>query len=314
MNHRHLMEALDRTFQDIMGNKYPFGGKVVVLAGDFRQLPTVIKRGSRAQTVAASLKKSFLWQRFRVLELQENMRVINCGGQIAMAQRYDDWLVQLEDGTVPTINDEGYIELASDMVNCSAIDEANIQHSIKQQADFVFGDMKEKCKEDNWAEFVSKRAILAPKNNDVNFNNPVCIEQLPGENIVLASADTTVEFGDVNQYPVEYLNTLNHASIPPHKLVLKKGAVVMCLRNLNKVQGLCNGTRLIVQDVVDNKLLKATIATGADKGRTVFLPRIRMQPADFEECGFEWERLQFPVKLAFAITINKSQGQYSPVY
>ena len=56
-------------------------------------------------------------------------------------------------------------------------------------------------------------------------------------------------------------------------------------------------------------MLKATIATGDNKGRTVFLPRIKMQPADFDEYGFGWERLQFPVKLAFAITINKSQGQ-----
>ena len=256
MNHRYLMEALDRTFKDIMGNNYPFGGKIMVLAGDFRQLPTVIKHGSRAQTVAASLKNSYLWRHFRLFELQENMRVINCGGEQAMAQRYDEWLIQLGDGNIPTINDEGYIELPSDMVSCSTIDEANIVASVKKETEFVFGNLKEKCKEDNWAEFVSKRAILAPKNSDVNVMNSICIDQLPVEAIVLASADTTVELDDVNQYPVEYLNTLNHASIPPHKLVLKKGAVVMCLRNLNKMQGLCNGTRLIVQDVVANKLLK----------------------------------------------------------
>ena len=83
----------------------------------------------------------------------------------------------------------------------------------------------------------------------------------------------------------------------------------MCLRNLNKVQGLCNGTRLIVEDVIDNKLLKATIATGANKGRSVLLPRIQTETADFDEYGFKWQRLQFPVKLAFAMTINKSQGQ-----
>ena len=47
------------------------------MAGAFRQLPTVIKRGSRAQTVAASLKEPYLWKHFEVFELQENMTYEN---------------------------------------------------------------------------------------------------------------------------------------------------------------------------------------------------------------------------------------------
>ena len=55
--------------------------------------------------------------------------------------------------------------------------------------------------------------------------------------------------------------------------------------------------------------MKATIANGQHKGNTVLIPKVLTQPADFDTFGFEWERLQLPVKLAFAMTINKSQGQ-----
>ena len=83
----------------------------------------------------------------------------------------------------------------------------------------------------------------------------------------------------------------------------------MLLRNLNISGGLCNGTRLIIEEVINNRLIKATIANGQGKGRTVLIPKILMQPADESQFGFEWQRIQFPVRVAFAMTIHKSQGQ-----
>ena len=82
----------------------------------------------------------------------------------------------------------------------------------------------------------------------------------------------------------------------------------MLLRNLSIRGGLCNGTRLIIQDVTE-RLIIAKIANGAAVGRIVLIPKIQMQPADSSEYGFEWQRYQFPVRVAFAMTILKSQGQ-----
>ncbi|CAG9839206.1 unnamed protein product [Diabrotica balteata] len=45
---------------------------------------------------------------------------------------------------------------------------------------------------------------------------------------------------------------------------------------------------------------------GKFKGKEVLIPRIPMIPTDMP---FEFKRLQFPIRLAFAMTINKSQGQ-----
>ena len=46
--------------------------------------------------------------------------------------------------------------------------------------------------------------------------------------------------------------------------------------------------------------------TGCAKGEIVFIPRIPLIPNDMP---FEFKRLQFPVRLSFAMSINKAQGQ-----
>ena len=66
---------------------------------------------------------------------------------------------------------------------------------------------------------------------------------------------------------------------------------------------------LFIEDVINGRLIKATIANGEGKGRVVLIPKILTVPADETQFGFEWQRLQFPVRVAFAMTIHKSQGQ-----
>jgi ATP-dependent DNA helicase PIF1 len=89
-------------------------------------------------------------------------------------------------------------------------------------------------------------------------------------------------------------------------LELKVGAPIILLRNLNQSIGLCNGTMLIVKRL-GQRVIKAKFITGNNVGKRVFIPRIIMSPS-----GTDWplvlRRRQFPIRVAFAITINKSQG------
>ncbi len=82
MAHKHVFEVVNRTLQHVMGVVDPalkdmlFGGKVVVMGGDFRQILHVVPRGTRGQIVDANLKRSVvLWHRVKMRQLHENMRV-----------------------------------------------------------------------------------------------------------------------------------------------------------------------------------------------------------------------------------------------
>jgi ATP-dependent DNA helicase PIF1 len=79
----------------------------------------------------------------------------------------------------------------------------------------------------------------------------------------------------------------------------------MLLRNIDPANELCNGTRLVVRGFQKNSI-NVEIVLGQHAGMRVFLPRIPMCPSDDEMFPFHFKRKQFPVRLSFAMTFNKS--------
>ncbi|KAJ4811676.1 hypothetical protein LUZ62_024242 [Rhynchospora pubera] len=107
MSHRLCFEALDRTMRDLFASRDPalahcaFGGMTVVLGGDFRQTLPVITHGTRYHTVAASIVHSHLWDRFTILYLTQNMRLMRCRDNPAHAARiaeFSSWFLAVGDG------------------------------------------------------------------------------------------------------------------------------------------------------------------------------------------------------------------------
>jgi len=69
MANRAVMACVDETCQRVMENDSPFGDKIIILLGDFRQTCPVIRQGSRAQIVDASIRSSPLWSEFTIHRL-----------------------------------------------------------------------------------------------------------------------------------------------------------------------------------------------------------------------------------------------------
>jgi ATP-dependent DNA helicase PIF1 len=130
---------------------------------------------------------------------------------------------------------------------------------------------------------------------------------LPGDTITKLSIDSILDDSNQHLYPTEFLNLLNISGLPRHKLNLKIDQPIICLRNINPNEGLCNGTRLKIK-AITNRLIQAKITIGQFKDKTVFIPKMPLIPSD-THLPFDFKRLQFPIRPAFAITINKSQGQ-----
>ena len=173
---------------------------------------------------------------------------------------------------------------------------------MKKFCQLVFPNIETNFSTPGWFE---GRSILAPTNKEVDSINDMMQDWLPGAGVKLSNADTLENPSDAFRFNTEYLNTLRPNGFPQHMLNLKPGMPLMLLRNINPRQGLCNGTRLMFDRTVDNKLLQCRIV-GSD--RVVVIPRITFIPKS-GEYPFEWQRRQFPVRPAFVTTINKSQGQ-----
>ncbi|XP_026384299.1 uncharacterized protein LOC113279862 [Papaver somniferum] len=98
------------------------------------------------------------------------------------------------------------------------------------------------------------------------------------------------------------------SGLPPHELKLKLGAPIMLLRNVSAKNGLYNGTRLIIKKLFPN-CIDAVILSGNSTGKRLFLHRMPMSPPENFEMPFKMICKQFPVRMCFAFTINKEQGQ-----
>ena len=65
---KKALEIIDRTLRDLCTNDLPFGGKLIILGGDFRQILPVMKHGFRSAIIENTIKYSELWHLFKIFK------------------------------------------------------------------------------------------------------------------------------------------------------------------------------------------------------------------------------------------------------
>lgn len=319
MTSKSIFETVDRTMKDIFkdedtafGNT-PFGGRLFVFGGDFRQVLPVIPRAGRSQIVQECMNRSRIWSKVKVLKLRVNMRVQAAlqrnNSQLATElQQFADYLLKIGEGKVPTLvippcnMPSDYVRIPSSM----HIKGDNLLNLI----DFVYPPAVLSDITNN-IRLLINNSILTPKNSNVALINKLCLEKVASENNIknYYSYDEVCNPDNRLITPVELMNSIEDGSLPPHHLILSVGCPIMVLRNIDPSGGVCNGTRLIVRSL-HRHVIEAEITTGSNIGEIAYIPKIRFnfQSKDGKN-PIEFRRTQFPVRLAFAMTINKAQGQ-----
>ncbi|GMF53942.1 unnamed protein product [Phytophthora fragariaefolia] len=319
MTHRHAFEAVDRSLRDVLNNdEDPFGGKTVVLSGDFRQILPVVVRGTPAETIDACLKSSHLWSHFRQVHLTENMRVRAVhSAETESLQPSLSFCCKLEKHEVNRQVGRDYMKLPRSMLIDDALEEevdeeeviapGAIPSGLKRLIDAMYPDVNNQAIATD--DYFANRTILTTTNEMVHRINDAVAARLDGDAHEYRTIDKLQDDDDWNFFEPEILNSVNINGIPPHKLTHKKGAPIMLMRNLNPDLGLCNGTRLRVVELKPN-VMHAKIMTGERRGQDVLIPRI-VFISDGNDASFPYQlrRKPFPVQTAFAMTINKAQGQ-----
>ena len=170
---------------------------------------------------------------------------------------------------------------------------------------FLFEDF---CLED-FTRSREDKTIWSERPRYTMFND-LMIHQLPGVLLTfnaVNTADINISAAQMEDLPAEYLQSIQHAALPPSQLCLKLGVPVILIRNLNPKEGLFNGTRMIVTQL-EQACIEAQILGGDFEGHRKLLPRTTLNTTE-DDLPFILSRKQFPILLCFTMTVNKSQGQ-----
>ena len=172
--HRHAIEALDRTFRDLRDNNEPFGGVTLIGGGDFQQTLPVIPKASPEEILDATVTRSYLWNDFKLIHLHQNMRVTDD----SEADEFRDWLLQI--GHARNSDEDGKVKIPRD-IRCNDIDSL---------MNFIYLNLNSSPPPP--PEYFLNRMILAPRNSDVNIVNETLLNKMNGHVETYYSADEVI--------------------------------------------------------------------------------------------------------------------------
>lgn len=286
MVNRAVLACVNEVCQTVMENDQPFGKKIVIILGDFRQTCPVIRGGTRAQVVDASIKSSSLWELFTIYRLTIPIRN-------AEDPEFADFVDAIGEGAGPDVPLTliQHVQTPDDLI------------------DFVYPP---NILPDPLA--CLQRAILAPTHIQVDAYNKNILRRVQGETRTYLSADTLKEADDVGlEQPdsvLDYVAQHTPPGFPHHSLEIKTNAIFRLLRNFSIDLGLVKNIRVVIVNtgsrLITVRILRGIGGANAIESEDILIPRISFQTT--LHSGHTLHRKQFPLAPAYATTFNSCQG------
>jgi hypothetical protein len=304
---KRIVEKVDEFLREMTGEKHlPFGGKIVIFGGDCRQAMPIVNDGS--DPMDNHFFKSALYERSIKLRLTQNMRVDRClkAAVDALHEKeilwYADYLLDVADNTV--LKKRGDIIDVPDLLLSDAKTFREFVLKLYPLADFTNG------------EYISRVCALAMTHMDKDEINKLAVKLALDNKLIefrkYESRDCDhTEIG--TSVAAELLRGKKSSGMPDGVLELGVGVPVILMRNCPSLRTLGgkkiylgNGTRCLVV-ALGRDILTLRVCAGKHKGEDFHLPRFRFVQELTEIRGI-MTRVQFPVQIAYAITVNKSQS------
>ena len=272
MVHQDVVDTVERSLRDICRDQRPFGGKTVLLTGDFKQLLPVVRHGRGHDH---TMQRCLWWRHVQKLKFTINWRAIRF-------PEYSAFLEQVGSGQMEAVN----------------VPRERIVSSYSEMIDAVYG-----------TNFDKANQILALTLDTCAEVNKLCIDKLQGVAVERPAVDRYVDCNCPDAYPSDYVESLHMNGAPPYMLTLKIGGKFMCIRNLNPKRGIINGTMMEIV-AIGNRHLQCRILTGKSTGSIEFLLKNAFTiPPEASGLPFTVVRQQYPIIPAYCLTVHKAQGQ-----
>ena len=281
---KKIFEIIEELARIIKGSSLPFGGMQVVFTGDFFQLPPVGSDGE--PDTDKFCFESPLWNTLFKLENQIELKTIFRQND----PKYIDILMQIRRGELNEENTNilySYVKRNFDESQHNGCVPTKL-FPLRTKVDYLNSMMFSKLKEIEYVVDIKKRAD--------------CLTMLESGKSI--SADSLKKCAMLSAQEIEYETTqlINNTPCLP-VLRLKKGAAVMCTVNLDMENGICNGSQGIIIDIIEavpQIIPVVRFSNGLVKKMAVHY----WQSEEYPTIAIG----QFPLCLAWALTIHKIQG------
>jgi ATP-dependent DNA helicase PIF1 len=289
MANRAVLACVDDVLRLCMSNEEEiFGGKIMLLLGDFKQTCPVVPHGSKEDILQASIRSFSLWSSLRIFHLTEPIRN-------AVDPDFSDFVESIGIGT-----------------NGSRVDLSIIgaKQTADELIDFVYPseilDDPVTC---------ALRSVLAPTNIQVDNYNAKIMKRLPGDIHTCWASDTlknleedsdAVEDAEPSSI-LDYIAKHTPPGCPPYALHMKEGAVYRLMRNISIERALVKNARVVARHIGQRVITVRLIRDGLEGCEDFLIPRICFEYTNPIHRQTILRR-QFPLAPAYSTTFNSCQG------